>query len=243
MSSTRSGFFDNLVSAVRENPLAAALIGGGAFWLIAGNDRLKNAAGSATAAVSPIVDTGTRNLRVATSKIERTAAPPMAPEMDNDFRVGETLRHAGSAVADAVSGAADTVRDGFSEGVRFTGENLGNLSNALPGKETFTNAQSSFAEMLERQPLVLGVVGLAIGAAVASAFSMSDVENEWVGEFSDDLKANVSTRAGAVSQSLREASDTLKAELSDTGAEAVDRLKQAGTDAAHAARTKVKSPS
>ena len=41
---------------------------------------------------------------------------------------------------------------------------------------------------------------------------------------------------------LREASDTLKAELSDTGAEAIDRVKQAGMDAADAAREKVKSP-
>jgi len=244
MSSTRSGFFDNLVAAVQENPLAAALIGGGAFWLLAGNDRLKSAAGSATAAVSPIVDVGARNLRVAASKLERTAAPPTAPEMDHDesFRVGETLREAGSAASDAVSGAADRARDRLSEGVSFTRENFGNLANALPGKEAFTNAQSSFTEMLERQPLVFGVVGLAIGAAVASAFRTSDVENEWAGEFSDDLKANVKTRVGAVSQSLREASDTLKAELSDTGAEAVDRLKQAGMDAADAARTKVKSP-
>jgi hypothetical protein len=96
--------------------------------------------------------------------------------------------------------------------------------------------------MLERQPLVLGVVGLAIGAAVAGAFSTSDLENEWVGQFSDDVKDELNTRAGAVSQSLREASDTLKAELSDTGAEAVDRLKQAGMDAADAAQAKVKSP-
>jgi len=231
MSSTRSGFFDNLVSAVRENPLAAALIGGGAFWLIAGNDRLKNAAASATAAVSPIVDVGASNLRVAPSKLERTAAPPTAPEMDHDesFRVGETWSKAGSTASDAVLGAAERVRDRFSEGVSYSRENL---ANALPGKDVFTNAQSSFTEILERQPLVLGVVGLAIGAAIASAFRTSDVENEWVGEFSDDLKTEVNTRAGAVSQSLREASDTVKAELSDTGAEAVDRLKHAGMDAA-----------
>jgi len=103
-------------------------------------------------------------------------------------------------------------------------------------------AQSSLAEVLERQPLVLGVVGLAIGAAVAGAFQSSDLENEWIGELSDDVKTNLNTRAGAVSQSLREASDTLKAELSDTGAEAVDRVKQAGMDAADAAREKMKSP-
>jgi hypothetical protein len=187
---------------------------------------------------------GARNLRAATSGLQRTAAPPTAPEMDHEesFRVGETLREAGSAASDAMSGAADKMRDRFGEGVAYARENLGNLANPLPGKEAFTKAQSSLAEVLERQPLVLGVVGLAIGAAVAGAFQSSDLENEWIGELSDDVKTNLNTRAGAVSQSLREASDTLKAELSDTGAEAVDRVKQAGMDAADAAREKMKSP-
>ena len=243
MSDTQSGFFDSLVSAVRDNPLAAALIGGGAFWLLVGNDKLKSVANSATAAASPMVDSA-RNLRAATSGLQRTAAPPTAPEMDHEesFRVGETLREAGSAASDAMSGAADKMRDRFGEGVAYARENLGNLANPLPGKEAFTKAQSSLAELLERQPLVLGVVGLAIGAAVAGAFQSSDLENEWIGELSDDVKTNLNTRAGAVSQSLREASDTLKAELSDTGAEAVDRVKQAGMDAADAAREKMKSP-
>ena len=86
---------------------------------------------------------------------------------------------------------------------------------------------------------MLGAVGLAIGAAVAGAFRTSDLENEWVGELSDDMKADLKTRVGAVSQSLREASDTLKAEVSGIGAEAVDRAKQAGMDAADAARAKL----
>ena len=83
---------------------------------------------------------------------------------------------------------------------------------------------------------------MAIGATVAGAFRTSDLENEWVGELSDDMKADLNTRVGAVSQSLREASGTLKAEVSDTGAEAVDRAKQAGMDAADAAREQVKLP-
>ena len=83
---------------------------------------------------------------------------------------------------------------------------------------------------------------MVIGATVAGAFRSSDLENEWIGELSDDVKANLNTRAEAVSQSVREASDTLKAEFSDTGAEAVDRVKKAGMDAAGAVREKVKSP-
>ena len=238
MSSTQTGFFDSLASAVQENPLAATLIGGGALWLLIGNDRLKS---SAAAAASPIVDIGARNLRSAASGLQQTAAPPTAPEMDHEgsSRVGETLRDAGNAASDAMSGAAEKIRDRFDEGVAFARENFGRLG---PGKESITKAQSSLADMLERQPLVLGAIGLAIGAAVAGAFRTSDLENEWVGDLSDDVKADLNTRAGAVSQSLREASDTLKAELGDTGAEAIDRVKQAGMDAAEAAREKAKSP-
>jgi hypothetical protein len=240
MSRTQTGFFDSLASAVRENPLAAALIGGGALWLLIGNDRLKGAASSAAAAASP-VDVGARNLRSAASGLQRTAAPPTAPEMDHEgsFHVGEPLRDAGNAASDAMSGAADKIRDRFDEGVAYARENFGKLS---PGKGSLAKAQSSLADMLERQPLVLGAIGLAIGAAVAGGFRTSDLENEWIGDLSDDVKADLNTRAGAVSQSLSEASDTLKAELGDTGAEAIDRVKQAGMDAADAAREKVRSP-
>ncbi|MGY2849045.1 NTP pyrophosphatase (non-canonical NTP hydrolase) [Bradyrhizobium sp. USDA 4509] len=239
MSSTQAGFFDSLVTAVRENPLAAALIGGGAFWLLAGDEKLKSAARSATAAASPIVDLGVRNVRAAASELQRTAAPPTAPETDHDDATGfgETVREASSAASDAMSGAADEIKGRFDEGIAYARENLG-----MPGKEALTKAQSSLADVLDRQPLVLGAVGLAIGAAIAGAFRTFDLENEWVGELSDDIKADLNTRADAVSQSLREASDTLKAELGDVGTEAVDRLKQAGIDAADAAREKVKSP-
>jgi hypothetical protein len=244
MKSTQSGFFDSLVSAVRENPLAACLIGGGALWLLIGNEKLKSAANSATAAASSAADAGARNLREAASRFQTTAAPPTAPELDDEgsFRAGETLREAGTAASDAMSGAADKIRDRFDEGVAYARENFSKLGNPLPGKEAFAKAQSSLAGVLDRQPLVLGAVGLAIGAAVAGAFRTSDLENEWVGELSDDMKADVNTRVGAVSQSLREASDTLKAEVSGIGAEAVDRVKQAGMDAADAAREKVKLP-
>ncbi|TWI08808.1 hypothetical protein LPJ38_27040 [Bradyrhizobium daqingense] len=240
MSSKRTSFIDNLVTAARDNPLAAALIGGGALWLLTGDQRLKTVARSAAEAVAPVADIGTSGFRSAASAVKQTVAPPTAPAMDEDgsLGVGETLRGASAAASDAVSQAADSVKDRFDEGVAFAQEQFSKLGN----KDAMNSAKSSLADMLERQPLVLGVVGMAIGAAVAGAFRPSEIENQYIGEVSDDVKADLGRRAGAVSQALREASDTVVAEVSDAGAEVVDRVKQAGIDAASAARAKAKSP-
>jgi hypothetical protein len=240
MNKAQNGFVDSLLSAARDNPLAAALIGGGAFWLLLGNDKLKATVSSATTAASSAVDAGSRNIREAALRFQTTSAPPTAPELDSNdsSRIVDAYRRTSAAASDVISGATDKVSERLGDGLNLAQENLGRLSNAIPGKEDFSQV-SSLANLLDRQPLVLGAVGLAIGAAVAGAFQISDTENEWAGNLSDSVKADVSDRAEAVAQSLREASDTLKAELSDTGAEAFDRVKQSGVDAADAARQKL----
>ena len=245
MSGTPSSFVDGLTAAVRENPLAAALIGGGALWLLIGNDKLKNAASSLTAAAAPLADAGMRGQRAAASKFEdgynsvRDRTSRMQDEASRGF--GETVRNARSAASDAMSDVADTMSDRFDEGVTGAREVWERLGRAVPKRETLAQAQSSLSDLLERQPLILGAVGLAIGATVAGALAKSSLEDGWVGDLSDSLKADLSTRAGAVSQSVREASDTLKAEFEDAGTEYVDRVKQAGRDAMDAAREKVGS--
>jgi hypothetical protein len=243
MNSSQGSFMDGLSAACRENPLAAALIGGGALWLLIGSDRLKNAAGSVTSAAAPLADFGARAQRSAASTWDDAygSMRDRASRMQDDASRGinETMRSARTTASDAMSGAADTMSERFDEGVAGAREMFDRLGRALPRKETFMQAQSSLSDLLERQPLVLGAVGLAIGAAVAGAMASTSVEDEWVGNLSDGLKEDLKERAGAVSQSVREASDTLKAELTDAGAEYADRVKQAGRDALEAAREEV----
>jgi hypothetical protein len=234
MSGTQGNFVDSLTAAARENPLAAALIGGGALWLLIGDDKIKNAASSVTAAAAPLADMGKRRQRAAASKFEDSynSVRDRTPRMQDE---------ASREVNDAMSDAADTISDRFEEGIAGAREMWDRLGRALPRKETLAHAQSLLSDLFERQPLVLGAVGLAIGATVAGALAKSRHEDEWVGELSDSLKADLNTRVGAVSQSVREAADTLKSEFGDAGAEYVDRVQQAGMDALDAAREKAGS--
>ena len=71
MSGSQGSFIDGLTAAARENPLAAALIGGGALWLLIGSDKLKNAASSVTSAAAPLADLGARAQRSAASTLGR----------------------------------------------------------------------------------------------------------------------------------------------------------------------------
>jgi hypothetical protein len=244
MIGSQGSFMDGLVAAARENPLAAALIGGGALWLLIGSDKLKNAAGSVTSAAAPIADLGGRAQKSAFSSWEdsygsmRNRASRMQDEASRG--INETVRDARTAASDAMSGAAETISERFDEGIAGAREMFDRVGQALPRKETLRQVQSSLSDLLERQPLVLGAVGLAIGATVAGALAKSSLEDEWVGNLSDGLKADLKERAGAVSQSVREASDTLKAEFADAGAEYADRVQQAGRDALDAGREKLR---
>ena len=247
MRNTQTDFVEALKAAARENPLAAGLIAGGALWLLIGNDRLKGAVSSAAAAASSTVDLGSRNLRAAGSKFETTSAPPTVPEMDGQSRIQETFRQARSTASDAMSGAvdqisgvADSMRDRLDEGVAYARENFSKMSSPLPDRDTLERARSSLSDVFERQPLVLGAIGLAIGAAVAGAFQTSEIENELVGELSDTVKEDLSTRSEAVAQNVREGVNTLRSEISNAGAESIDRLKQAGRDALDVARETTK---
>src|ERR1700722_10046690 len=148
MNNAKNGFVGSLASAVQENPVAAALIGGGALWLILGNNKLKAVVGSASAAASSAVDAGAQNLRGAASRFGTTSAPPTAPELDSNgsFRLADAYRRASAAASDAISGVTEKVRDRF-EDVASAQENLGRFSEALPGKEDLTKMQSSLANL------------------------------------------------------------------------------------------------
>lgn len=237
--STSTGFVDSLVVAVRENPLAAALIGGGAVWLLAGDEKLSGVRHKAAAVTSPILDSAHK---LSEKTQERHAAPPTAPDLDHEhsFGFGDMMRHTGRAASNALFEASETIHDTLDEGAGHARDSLSRLRN--PGKQAVMKTQSLLADIFERQPLALGAIGMAIGAAMAQAVPKSVFENEWIGEASDEAKADLNRRAKAVSESLNEASHAMKEELQESSDQVADRLKQVGAGVASAVQDRAKFP-
>jgi hypothetical protein len=176
LSEKTSDFVRDLSAAARKNPISAALIGMGAVWLFtggrtaervgdlvrsAGFDRIPDAAGNALDAARSTLRSGTESVSKGVSSAT------------------ETVRDAGTAGLDRVARAGSEVADkayGYAQ-------NIPDASGAL-----FSTARENLSELFRAQPLVLGAVGLAIGAGIAAALPATDLEAEYFGEASDNFK-------------------------------------------------------
>jgi hypothetical protein len=208
--------------------------------LITGDEKMRIAAKSLANAVGPTKEIGAKTAQFSASVAE--TSPPTAPDLDDETHEPAGAMHkAAGAAANAVSDTAEKVKGRLADGVAYAQEKLSGIADPSAAKQGYEKAESTLATTLERQPLLLGGVGIAIGAAVAGAFRVTALESETLGKLSDDVKNDFGRRTEAIAQSLREASDTVKAEFTDMGTEARDRAKQAGLDAVDAAREAAKS--
>lgn len=112
-------------------------------------------------------------------------------------RISDTTARAGSAVSDMASEAATRISEGAARAgfaiSDMAGRTTGGISRATGDAATAASdlgrqARSQFSEVFERHPLVLGALGLALGAAIAYSFRPTETEARWVGDTSDRFK-------------------------------------------------------
>jgi hypothetical protein len=200
------GFVDDLNGAVRDNPVAAGLIGAGLLWMLFGGARISGAAGALPGAARRVADAVGAAAQATGSAVGDAVAGTGA-------RVGAAARQAGDAISSGTMQAAGAVRDSVAAGydaITSTGEQANGWG---PGP----SLQANLKQTLERQPLMLGAIGLAIGAAIASTFRATEVEREVMGE----AGATVTDKIKEIATETTEfASDRARQVLQDVKAEA-----------------------
>ena len=204
---------DRVNAAIRDNPLAAGLIGAGVAWMLIGGAKgfgvmagaakgASGIAGSAAVTAGSAAASGVAQAASATTARLKSAASDVAgsvaslvpdistPDTDKAF---DALVGAGAAVGDRMSSAADA------------------------GKEYGAAIQTRLSESLEQQPLLLGALGLAIGVGIASTFATTAVESELMGQYGSAAREKLTGFTDEVKDRARQVASDLKDEANRQG--------------------------
>jgi len=170
----RRGIVDDLNAAIRENPLAAGLIGAGALWMLLGRRGVGIAAAGAGLAADKLGSAAVRSARSAAHAAGSAGSS-----------VASSIKDVGSRGVDAIASIVPDMSGGEASDYGFTADQMRSRTRTFFAPSTgryLSDAKSKLADTFDRQPLLLGAVGLAIGAAIASSFATTAVESEWIGE-------------------------------------------------------------
>jgi hypothetical protein len=222
------GLVDDLNGAIRENPLAAGLIGMGVAWMLFGGSKMpglvpgaiKSAAtnvGSVASAAGSAVAGG---ISGAGSRIAGVARQVQGTVSD------ATADAAASVSATDIPGIVPDMENAFTKAAGGVREAL--ADTATRGREYGSAIQSRLADGLERQPLLLGAIGLAIGAGIASTFASTKLENEVMGAQGANARDAFQGFVSDTRKRAEQVIDTVKDEAQKQGL-TTDAAKQAAS--------------
>jgi ElaB/YqjD/DUF883 family membrane-anchored ribosome-binding protein len=184
-------FGSNLGNTIKQNPVPVALVGIGLGWLMmssshtASRHSYSSQEGYATGADSYHSPSMGERLGEAQSRAGETtssARHKVGETASNvSHKVGETASNVSHKVGETASSARHKVGETASK-ARYQTERLGDSVHYQTQR-----VRTGFRHILQEQPLVLGALGIAIGAALGAGLPSTRRENQWMGEKRDEL--------------------------------------------------------
>lgn len=253
MSSSNAGdFVGGLQDAIRQNPVSATLIGVGLLWMFTGGARLTAAAALLGPAARSAASGAVSGVQHSVDALSNAGGGIRSLGARVSNSVQETVGDAASVVGDAASRTYESVKGTASDSMSQPATTPTMRSNE--GSFAFGGAlQENLKHTLERQPLLLGAIGIAIGAGMAAAFPTTQTEQEFAGDTADGVIAQVkdvaSSTADKVGAAASRTLQAVKEEASEQGLtvqaakDGVASIGEKVRSVAKAARTKPSSNS
>lgn len=203
-------FATNLGRSVRNNPMPVILTGVGLAWMMASSNEPR-APVRRSASYGDYEDWTAEGVEDSGSDSSGRLKSGVSSAKSAIGSMGEKA----SRAKDSLKHSAGSLRHGTSGAVSGTGERVRMQSQRL---------RSNFESLMEEQPLIVGAIGIAIGAALGAAFPRTESEDRLLGETRDSTMR-------AAKQRATEAYEDVK----DTAADVVasTRSKAKGSDSQH----------
>lgn len=202
-------FATNLTDAATQNPMPVLLTSIGLAWMMLGSGRRD------TRSYDESYE-GHENRESMLSRAGgrvRGAAETMRGAAESMRGAAgstrDTLQHAADSSRDALRSASQTSRETFehtAESLRSGAASLrsGASRAAAATRERVDHARAGMDRMLEEQPLMLGVFGLAAGAIIGALLPTTEQENRLLGEVRDKAVKGVARESRARFEAARE---------------------------------------
>jgi len=220
---------EDLNIAVRDNPLAAGLIGMGALWMVLGGSRISAIGGALPSAVQTAAKTAVSAGSAGTHAISSGIGAVTS-------RVSNAVSQASDAVTNAVGSATQATKDAAAGGYNAVTSGASKLldtgsagleegqqmvdRSADTSRALMNSMQRNLGDAIDRQPLLLGVLGVAVGAGIASMFAATETERRLMGE----QGAAVKDRLGDLAHdAVNAAGDRIERMVDDVRQEAGDQ--------------------
>jgi len=183
---------DWLLGSIKQNPEGLLLLAAGAALL------MRTARSSTRSAPQAEDSTGS-------SDFSGTAGNSSESASDMAGRAREKVTEFASSAADRVSGFASAASDRASKASQTVNEKTAKLAS-----QTKASAQDFTSRMLQEQPLVVAVAGLAAGAALAAAFPGTQMEKQTLGPIGEQVGEAAQRVGDQLKQATSAAGETLK---------------------------------
>jgi hypothetical protein len=257
-------FVNALQDAVQKNPISAALIGMGVLWMFMGGSNTSLFGGSGRKSIFRTAGHSAEELGGALrdtaarvgSSIGQAGHAAAETTSQAARGVGQGSAAIGERASQTIEQASDLVSSAYDATTETASRTAKAISNATTSaahvmQETGTRfgsaVQQNIADLFERQPLLLGAVGIAIGAGIAASIPTTEAENKIMGGASDLVRETVSEKAVQVKEMAEAAVGEAKAQglTPEAAGEALrtigDKVGRAATQAATSPSTSKKN--
>jgi hypothetical protein len=191
-SSNGGDFLRNLGGMVRDNPVPVALVGTGLVWLMLSSSRSTRQYDE-----DDLLESYGESRYGAGFAEQAKRSNELSEDARQGARWGESARETAREWSDGARARAQSVRDRARRlgattrhRVSETGEQLWHGARDAGDRASYygRRMRRGFFDTLHEQPLVLGALGLAAGAALGAALPATEREDEWLGDSRDRLK-------------------------------------------------------